>query len=77
MIWISWSIGDKFKYSVIYTIDEKKIERGKFTSHNNNEYPDPLYSAQIGSRWSPTSGTRGTLEKKKTVDFLAEKQEKK
>jgi predicted nucleotidyltransferase len=27
----------------------------------NSEYPAPLRSAQIGSRWSPTSGTRETL----------------
>ncbi len=28
---------------------------------HNSEYPAALRSAQIGSRWSPTSGTRGTL----------------
>jgi hypothetical protein len=28
----------------------------------NSEYPATLRSAQIGSRWSPTSGTRGTLD---------------
>jgi len=30
------------------------------TSHNS-EYLAPLRFTQIGSRWSPTSGTRGTL----------------
>ena len=28
---------------------------------DNSEYPAPLHSAQIGFRWSPTSGTRETL----------------
>jgi len=29
---------------------------------HNSEYPAPLRFAQIGSRWSPTSGTRRTLD---------------
>jgi hypothetical protein len=36
------------------------MQRSSGTTHNS-EYPAPLRSAQIGSRWSPTSGTRSTF----------------
>ena len=36
---------------------------------DNSEYPATLRFAQIGSRWSPTSGTRGTLS-----EILAQRQ---
>jgi len=46
---------------------------------HNSEYPATLRSAQIGSRWSPTSGTRETLwasVKNDTADNLLHKDRK-
>jgi len=36
-------------------------------SSHNSEYPATLRSAQIGSRWSPTSCTRGTIHEQFTA----------
>jgi hypothetical protein len=53
--------------------------RSRLGTTYNSEYPAPLRSAQIGSRWSPTSGTRGTLAvsvKNDTADNLLLKDRK-
>jgi len=40
------------------------MKLNKMATADNIEYPAPLRFTQIGSRWLPTSGTRGTLGEK-------------